>query len=158
VSITEWEKPLYELAKTNNVNITDIARKYSPTYFDKRDFKVSLANLNTPSLYLLEKLFSREQMIGWLMVQLQGLNEFCGKRIKMNERQMEELAYVMYHNAPHTRLNEVLGFIFLFKSGHFGEFYGEIDPLRISSAYHKFRTEDIHKIRNEVRKYNPPLA
>lgn len=92
------------------------------------------------------------------MVQLQGLNEFCGKRIKMNERQMEELAYVMYHNAPHTRLNEVLGFIFLFKSGHFGEFYGEIDPLRISSAYHKFRTEDIHKIRNEVRKYNPPLA
>lgn len=149
--LVNWERPLYELAIKNNVTIERIAIKYNQAYFHNKDVKQEVAKFNLPSLALLKELYGYRKTIGWLMIQLQSLNEFCGKRIAMTEVQMESIADIMLQEYPHVTLPRVLAFFHYFKAGKYGMFYGDIDPMKITSSIHEWFTIDMHKV---IKEYN----
>lgn len=150
--MAQWEIPLYELAIKHNITIERIAKKYSPSYFYGKNINEEVSKNNLPTLAILKELYGYSSTIGWLMIQIQSLNEFCGKRISMNETQMENIADIILQEYPHVTLPRVLAFFHYFKSGRYGIFYGDIDPMKITQGIHKFITKDMNEIIYEQKK------
>lgn len=123
-----------------------IALKYNQGYFYNRDIRQEVAKFNLPSLALIRELYGYEKAIAYIMIQLQSLNEFCGKRITMNEGQMESIANIILQEYPHVTLARFLAFFHFFKAGRYGLFYGDIDPMKITSSLHEWFNKDMHKI------------
>jgi hypothetical protein len=142
----EWERPLYDIAIKQNVTMEKIALKYNQGYFYNRDIRKEVAKFNLPSLALIRELYGYNTAVAYLMIQLQSLNEFCGKRISMTEQQMECIADIILQEYPHVTLPRLLAFFHFFKAGRYGLFYGEIDPMKITSSLHEWFNKDMHKI------------
>lgn len=83
---------------------------------------------------------------------LEDLNTFVGVKEKMPPAQMEMLADVILARFHYLKVPELLLFFFLFKSGEFGEFYGSIDPLKLTNALTKFIAYRFRKLDEYERK------
>lgn len=80
------------------------------------------------------------------MIQLENLNEYTGVRNKMEPTQMDMLTNIITTDYYYLKASELLLFFHMFKAGKFGELYGSVDPLKITSALIEF---DAHR-RNEI--------
>lgn len=121
-------------------NDVQIASKYSPSYLDGKDAWAEVMR-STPTLRVWAQARSREAVIGWLAVQINDLNEYCGKRFGMTQEQMRELANVIADGYPLMTLTELLVFFRRFKQAEYGEFFGNIDPMRITSGLKMYKDE-----------------
>lgn len=77
----------------------------------------------------------------WLAPQLLDLSEFCGVKEKLSQRQLEDLASVIAGEFFYLKVSELLLFFRWFKAGRYGRFYGNVDPLVITTALRDFCTE-----------------
>lgn len=90
----------------------------------------------------------------WLVPQLTRLCEFCGVKEKLTANQLDELADILAMEYPYLKTSEMMLFFHRFKLGKYGKFYGNIDPLTITSAMIKFmqeRSEMLDKIEQQRR-------
>ena len=84
-----------------------------------------------------------------LYSQIENINQFAGTKNKMEPNQMMMLSDIIITEYYYLKASELLLFFFQFKSGRYGELYGSVDPLRISSAlveFASFRRGMISKI------------
>ena len=70
----------------------------------------------------------------WLVPQLANLSEFCGVRHKITDEQIEHLARLIETQYGYLTVPEIMLFLFRFKAGKYGEFYGNVDPMVITSS------------------------
>lgn len=105
-----------------------------------------------PSIVNLTKAYNHELYEVWFMAQIENLNSYCNVREKMSIDHMRELANVVLCNYPYLKISELLLFFWRLKSGEYGEFYGAVDPLKISTALVKFgeqRRKEMTAIQNK---------
>lgn len=91
----------------------------------------------------------------WLLVQLLSLNNYAGVNNGMTDAQVSELAYLILSNYYYLNLAEIMQFIAKFKLGIYGQFYGSVDPLKITSAlqsYIRDRNRSIDDAENERKR------
>ncbi|MBR1448338.1 MAG: hypothetical protein IJ588_06300 [Prevotella sp.] len=76
----------------------------------------------------------------WLLPQIQNLASYTGAK-NLTLKQEIELARVIATEYHHLKITEILLFFYRFKSGHYGRFYGSVDPIAITCALRDFIQE-----------------
>ncbi len=99
-----------------------------------------------PSLSLAQQAYNKQLIIAWLMAQLENLNDFIGVNQKMTLLQMQETAQIIFSNYHFLKVTEIHLFLHRLKSGQYGEFYGSIDPIRITNSLRIFLKERNNEI------------
>lgn len=94
-----------------------------------------------PTLLGLEKQYQKATPISWLVAQLLDLSEFCGCKNKLDDYQLRQCAFLIYREYGYMKTSELMLFFVRLKSGHYGEFYGAVDAIRIMAALRKFKQE-----------------
>ena len=76
----------------------------------------------------------------WLVPQIDNLTLFTGAK-NITEQQHEELSKIIAAEYGYLKVTELLLFFHRFKAGHYGRFYGSVDPMVITCALHDFIKE-----------------
>lgn len=84
----------------------------------------------------------------WLIPQLYNLSEYCGVKDKLQGTALEETAFVIATEYFYLKVTELMLFFHRFKSGRYGRFYGNVDPLVITTSIREFIHERNHEIDN----------
>lgn len=109
-------------------------------------------NTSVPSLGLLASTYGDETPVEWLVIQLDTLNAFAEVKSKISDSQIYELAELILAEYYYLNAAEILFFLARFKTGHYGTFYGAIDPMKITSALIQYageRRKDIDRYERE---------
>lgn len=99
-----------------------------------------------PTLGEVRKSYGTNAAIAWLVPQLYNLSEYCGCRDKLQGKPLEECAAVIASEFYYLKISEVMLFLYRFKSGRYGRFYGSVDPLVITTSLRDFLRERIYAI------------
>lgn len=94
-----------------------------------------------PTLAVVKEAFGIDPAEGWIMAQLEDLNEFAGVAVKMSPGQMEETSRLILQEYPYFKVTEFMLFMHRFKCGKYGALYGVVDPLVIMQALFQFASE-----------------
>lgn len=94
-----------------------------------------------PTLAVVKEAFGLDPAEGWIMAQLEDLNEFSGVAVKMSPEQMEETARLILQEYPYFKVTELMLFMHRFKCGNYGTLYGVVDPLVVMQALFQFASE-----------------
>lgn len=77
----------------------------------------------------------------WLLPQLYNLSEYCGCHSKLQGKPLEECAHIIAKEFWYLKISEIMLFMYRFKAGCYGRFYGSVDPLIIVESLRKFCEE-----------------
>lgn len=153
----------------SQTDVIEIQTKFGSTYIEfARRFNPSiqgkLASINADYVYCYLTTYPKLKQVGdaysndapsnWLKIQFENLNDFVGTREKMTTEQINELAALFLIESQSLNIAEVALFFIKLKTGHFGEFYGTIDPLRIMVARKQF----IEERNNAISSYRLKMA
>lgn len=108
-----------------------------------------------PSFLLLDHAYGNNASAQWIVPQLFNLSEFCGCKGKLNEMQLKELALMISKDYWYLKVSEFMLFCYRFKGGHYGQFYGCVDPMKIMDsliAFTKERGKKLAHFEEEDRK------
>lgn len=94
-----------------------------------------------PTLATLRAGYGNNTPVMWLIPQLYNLSEYCGCKDKLHGKPLEECAFVIAAEFYDLKISELMLFFHLFKAGHYGRFYGSVDPLVITTALREFLKE-----------------
>lgn len=107
-----------------------------------------------PTLGLLRTAYGNEAATMWLIPQLYNLSEYCGVKNKLEGTPLMECASIIGNTYSYLKVSEIMLFFYRFKSGRYGRFYGNVDPMIITSSLQLFvneRNTFYDKIENEKR-------
>ena len=76
----------------------------------------------------------------WLMPQIADMSLFVGAK-NLTQRQQMQLAEVIATEYYYLKVTELLLFFYRFKAGHYGRFYGSVDPMVVTCALRTFVQE-----------------
>lgn len=96
---------------------------------------------SAPTLGTLRQAYGKNMPTSWLVPQLLSLSEYCGCKGKLTDAQLEECARVIANEHSCLKTTELMLFFSRFKAGRYGRFYGNVDPMVITSALVIFRRE-----------------
>lgn len=94
-----------------------------------------------PTLGLLRTAYGKEAATMWLIPQLYNLSEYCGVKNKLEGTPLEECASIIANIYKHLKVSELMLFFYQFKAGKYGRFYGNVDPMIITSSLQLFCRE-----------------
>lgn len=93
---------------------------------------------NYPTLATINAAYHKNMAKSMLMSQLNDLSEYCGCKGKISEAQSEQCAEIIVMTYPYLKITELALFFAWFKAARYGQFYGSVDPLVITSALRSF--------------------
>ena len=93
-----------------------------------------------PTLTDLKQAYGKNFAAIWLVAQIDNLTLFTGAK-NITEQQHEELAKIIAAEYSYLKVTELLLFFHRFKAGHYGRFYGTVDPMVITCALKDFIKE-----------------
>lgn len=76
----------------------------------------------------------------WLAEHIGELNTFSGSK-NMDDEQVKNLARMIAAEYSDMKISEMMLFFYKFKMGHFGKFWGKVDPMVITCALKDFKNE-----------------
>lgn len=135
--------PQIEKFKEQLGTITQYLERFNPTSVQDgllraRAGFVECKSYDLPTLEMSAQIYGEKAIVVWIKIQLENLNEYCGVKEKMSLEQLSEVSKIIFYTYPQLNIAEIAFFILKFKSGYFGQFYGCVDPLKISSAFCQF--------------------
>ena len=135
----------------------DFLKKFNPeTQNDVARYKDrAYTSDKAPSLTDIKIAYGMPVFNSWLSIQLNSLNEYCGVKKKMSVEDMNSLADMIFIKYHYLKTSELLLFFFNFKMGEYGQLYGSVDPLKITTAlsiFMKNRATDLTRIYNEEKR------
>lgn len=121
-----------------------------------------------PAMGYIAKTAGTQCVVQWLMAALTNLSMFSGAK-NLDVGQLRETAIILIAEYPYLRITEFMLFFHRFKAGRYGKFYGNVDPLTITSSIRDFiqeRGAEIAHIEQEERERrrqeeldtNPPIT
>ena len=90
-----------------------------------------------PTLSDLNNTYGAGSAADWLLPQIANLATAAGAR-NLTLQQELELASVIATEYRHLKITELMLFFFRTKAGHYGRFYGSVDPMVITCALRDF--------------------
>ena len=122
-----------------------------------------------PTLARIGRDYGQNTATAWFIPQLYDLSEYCGCRDKLQGKPLEQCAAVIVAEFYFLKVSEVMLFFHLFKAGHYGKFYGSVDPMVITCALRDFlhdraeimaraEQERREQEEEEYRKNHPPMS
>lgn len=109
-------------------------------------------NGNIPSLANVRSVYGEDSTVLWLKTQFNSLNDYAEQGKGITDSQLDELCNLILGEYYWMNLAEICNFISRFKLGKYGQFYGAIGPMKITSAmldYIKERRIDIERYERE---------
>lgn len=107
-------------------------QQYTPTYQRQISNKPDYCFFaDFPTLAKVREMMGINAPVVWLVPQLLDLSEFCGCKNKLTVRQLEECASMIVSEFYFLKVSELMLFFARFKAGHYGVFYGAVDPMTI---------------------------
>lgn len=94
-----------------------------------------------PTLGLLRTAYGKEAATMWLLPQLYNLSEYCGVKNKLEGTPLLECASIIGNVYHYLKVSELMLFFYKFKAGMYGRFYGNVDPMIITSSLQLFVRE-----------------
>lgn len=94
---------------------------------------------DAPSIATLKQTYPEEQINGWMMAHLMDLYKFAGVKEKPDIRQIMNLAAIIQTEYYYFKASEILLFFHRMKAGHYGTFFGVVDPMIITNALIQFK-------------------
>lgn len=91
-----------------------------------------------PTVYIMGEGYGHTSARAWLKTQFAALNEACGPATKMNNYQLDSLINTIAAEYYFLKCTEIMLFISMFRAGKFGHFFGNVDPLVITTALGDF--------------------
>lgn len=91
-----------------------------------------------PTLSQVNATYGNNTSAAWLVPLIYDLSEFCGCKEKISDKQTEEVAYIIVNDYHWLKVTEIMLFFWWFKSGKYGKFYGNVDPMIITTALRQF--------------------
>ena len=135
--------------KTSEAEVQTILTHYNPDYIVKNCRGLTQAEITnlclfspSPTLSDLNATYGKNVPIAWIMAQLFSLSEFCGAKEKMSEDKAEQTAFIIASSHYYLKVTELILFFHQMKAGHYGQFYGVIDPQVIIRAINTFIMQD----------------
>jgi hypothetical protein len=135
--------------KTSEAEVQTILTHYNPDYIVKNCRGLTQAEITnlclfspSPTLSDLNATYGKNVPIAWIMAQLFSLSEFCGAKEKMSEDKAEQTAFIIASSHYYLKVTELILFFHQMKAGHYGQFYGAIDPQVIIRAINTFIMQD----------------
>ena len=110
--------------------------------FSNNDKAATLTDLNIA--------FEENAAAMWLIPQLADLSEFCGCKTKISNEQIESLARLLAVEYGYITVPEFMLFFHRFKKGEYGQFYGNVDPMIVTSSFCSFIEWRCKKL-NDIR-------
>ena len=95
---------------------------------------------NYPTLADINAAYGKTFASEWLIPQLYDLSSFTGAK-NFTEKQQEQLARTISVEYQRLKVTELMLFFHRFKAGHYGRFYGTVDPMVIMGALRDFIKE-----------------
>ncbi len=96
-----------------------------------------------PTLILLDNTYEKDVAEAWLVPQLVNISEYAGSKDKLTKEQVTECAFVIRNNYGYLKVSELMLFFHRFKAGQYGDFYGAVSPLTITSALRMFMSDRV---------------
>lgn len=87
----------------------------------------------------------------WLAEHIGELNTFSGSK-NMDDGQTENLARLIAQEYGDMKISEMMLFFYKFKMGHFGKFWGKVDPIVITCALKDFKEEIFRKQQEYIKR------
>ena len=91
-----------------------------------------------PTLSQVNAVYGKNTSTAWLVPLIYDVSEFCGCKEKLNKQQTDDVANIIANDYHWLKVTEVMLFFWWFKSGKYGKFYGNVDPMVITSALREF--------------------
>ena len=104
-----------------------------------------------PTIAELERNYGEGAMKKWIVKQLEIINMFTGVGNVMSDAQITETANIIGARYWKWNIGEIALFIAKFCNGEYGELYGSVDPLRITSSIRKYSEQRAVSIESELR-------
>lgn len=129
------------------------AQHFLQTFNPDLQFEVSQhlerAYLGTaPALGAVKECYGEQTAIVFVCTQLESINLFAGAKEKLTVEQQVLLAKLFITEYPYLRVTEFQLFVYRLKCGRYGNFYGVVDAMFITSVFILFlgerRTELLH--------------
>lgn len=95
-----------------------------------------------PTLWNVNLFYGNGTSEEWLIYQLTDLSEFTGVGKKITAPQIAQMAQLIVGDYGYLKMTEVMLFLRRFKTGRYGLFYGNVDPIVIISALGRFVIEE----------------
>ena len=110
-----------------------------------------------PTLLDIGNKYGKKLPLIWLVGQITDLVSFSNCKNIINDAQVKELARMISNEYGYFKLTELMLFFYMFKKGHYGEFYGTVSPISIMKALKSFKSERVieyeeHHNQEEERK------
>ena len=105
-----------------------------------------------PTIAELERTYSEFTVQKWIVNQLEVINNFTGVGHIMTSEQIAETANIIGARYWNWNIGEIALFVSRFCNGEYGELYGTVDPLRITSSLRKYaaqRMESLNAVKRE---------
>ena len=91
-----------------------------------------------PELGMVERVYGRQCLESWLMIQLADLQEYFPSQERLTTQQLEQAAGLIANQFPLMKISEFMYFLQRVKAGHYGHFYGRMDLIRLTAALQDF--------------------
>jgi hypothetical protein len=89
---------------------------------------------DAPMLCTIDAAYGPGSSLQWLIQHIADLCHKCGVKGKLDDMQMASLAKLIRNEFGFLKATEVMLFFYRLKAGHYGEFYGQVDSMRIMRA------------------------
>ena len=106
-----------------------------------------------PSLIHVINAYSKDLVIKWIVVQLMSISDFAIINHDLDNDRLINLAEAIIVEFYYMNADELTLFVYLFKTGCYGELHGVIDPSKVMASLREFasyRMEMLYRI--EARK------
>lgn len=141
-------------------SLSEFCEIYNPDRQQRyKDAESVFANIdNAATLHDINNAYNENAGATWLIPQIADLSEFCGCKTKISNEQIESLARLIVSSYGDFTIPDFMLFFYRFKKGEYGQFYGNIDPMIITSALSTFRVwrgKKISEIEDEKKRISP---
>lgn len=94
-----------------------------------------------PTLSQINQHYGPGSAASWICPQIWNLSEYCGCRDKITASQVDQLSDIIASTYHYLKVSELMLFFYRFKMGNYGQFYGSVDPMKITMALKSFINE-----------------
>lgn len=114
--------------RANYSDLNAFVNAYNPTKLMDVNTDTAVTTEKSPYIVVVEKTYGDGSAAVWLMQVLSVFNEYCGKREKMDDWQIEGLAKNIVRQFGDLKASEIMLFLNRYANGHYGPLYGTVDP------------------------------
>ena len=121
-----------------------------------KDEKRAVMSKISPTLLVIDKSYGEGSAMIWLCKQLADFNEYVGKREKMDDWQITNLARIIATKCSQLKASEIMLFLYQYKTGTWGPLYGVVDPQEfmvvLREKFIPWRARKVEEAENEQRR------